>query len=86
MLILILIDVQYSQKAVFSFGKGSNCQNQSSSGSLHAVKKSSHPHPSKISISLPPTPPLTATWKTLHNKAVSLSLVKCLIGFEPGTF
>ena len=25
MLILILIDVQYSQKAVFSFEKGSNC-------------------------------------------------------------
>ena len=26
MLILILIDVQYSQKAAFSFEKGSNCQ------------------------------------------------------------
>ena len=39
MLILILIDVQYSQKAVFSFEKGSNHQDHSSSGSLHLVKK-----------------------------------------------
>ena len=40
MLILILIDVQYSQNAVFSFGKFSNCQNRSSSGSHHLVRKS----------------------------------------------
>ena len=39
MVILILIDVQYSQNAVFSFEKGSNCQNHSSSGSHHPVKK-----------------------------------------------
>ena len=39
MLILILIDVQYSQKAVFSFEKGSNDQNHFSSDSHHAVKK-----------------------------------------------
>ena len=38
MLILILIDVKYSQKAVFSFDKGSNGQNHSS-GSYHLVKK-----------------------------------------------
>ena len=38
MLILILIDVQYSQKAVFRFEKGMNCQNHSSSGSLHPIK------------------------------------------------
>ena len=38
MLILILIDVQYSKKAVFSFEKGLNRQNHSSSGSLHLVK------------------------------------------------
>ena len=38
MLILILIDVQYSQNAVFSFEKGSNHQNHSSS-SHHLVKK-----------------------------------------------
>ena len=38
MLILILIDVQHSQKAVFSFEKGLNRQNHSSSGSLHPVK------------------------------------------------
>ena len=50
MLILILIDVQYSQKAVFSFEKGLNHENQSS-GSLHLVKNP----PSKISDS-PTTP------------------------------
>ena len=33
MLILILIDVQYSQTTVFSFEKGSNRQNHSSSSS-----------------------------------------------------
>ena len=38
MLIFILIDVQYSQKAVFSFEKGSNDQNHSS-GSNHPVKE-----------------------------------------------
>ena len=45
MLILILIDVQYSQKAVFSFEKSSNSQNHFSSGFLHPVKIL----PSKIS-------------------------------------
>ena len=43
MLILILIDVQYSQKAVVSFEKGLNGQNHSSSGSHHPVKNSPHP-------------------------------------------
>ena len=38
MLILILIDVQYLQKAAFNFEKGSNSQNHSSSGSYHLVK------------------------------------------------
>ena len=50
MLILILIDVQYSQKAVFSFEKGLNHQNYPSPGSLHLVKRFP---PSKISN--PPT-------------------------------
>ena len=40
MLILILINVQYSQNAVFSFEKFSNRQNHSSSDSHHLVKKS----------------------------------------------
>ena len=40
MLILILIHVQYSQNAVFSFEKFSNRQNHSSSDSHHLVKKS----------------------------------------------
>ena len=39
MLILILIKVQYLQKVVFSFEKGSNGQNHSSSGSHHPIKK-----------------------------------------------
>ena len=51
MLILILIDVQYSQKAVFSFEKGLNLQNRSSSGSLHLVKKFP---PAKFLIPVPP--------------------------------
>ena len=64
MLILILIDVQYSQKTVFSFGKGLNGQNHSSSGSHHLVKNP----PSKISDS--PTGGdfsslVTAIWKIL---------------------
>ena len=50
MLILILIDIQYSQKAVFSCEKGSNGQNHSSSGLHHLVKKS------RNKISNPPTP------------------------------
>ena len=47
MLILILIDVQYSQDAVFSFEKGSNRQNRSSSCFRHLAKKSPlvPPHP-----------------------------------------
>ena len=58
MLVLILIGVQYLWKADFSFEKGLNRQNHSSSGSLHPVKKS----PSKISSGvkeIPPLPPLT---------------------------
>ena len=65
MLILILIDVQYSQTAVFSFEKGLNGQNYSS-GSHYPVKKI--PPPAKFPIPFPlggPPPPLTAIWKTL---------------------
>ena len=46
MLILILIDVQYLQKVVFSFEKGLDGQNHSSSGPNHLMT----PPPSKISI------------------------------------
>ena len=35
---MILIDVLYSQKAVFIFEKGSDCQNYSSSGYKQPVK------------------------------------------------
>ena len=52
MVILILIDVQYSHKAVFSFEKGSNGQNHISLGFLYLVKnlpyqnfRSPHPLP-----------------------------------------
>ena len=37
---VMLIDLQYSQKAVFSFEKGLNHQNHSTSGSYYPVKKS----------------------------------------------
>ena len=46
MLILILTDFQYSQKAVCSLKKGSNHENHSSLGSFHPIKKF---QPSKIS-------------------------------------
>ena len=58
------------QKVVFSFGKDSNHQNHSCSGSLYLVKKSHPP----VKFMIPPTggeftnPPLTAIWKTLYNK------------------
>ena len=58
MLILILIGVWYSQKAVFSFEKGSNCQNHFSSGSHQPVKK--FPQQNFL---IPP--PLTTIWKIL---------------------
>ena len=55
---LILIDVQYSLEAVFSFEKGLNGQNHSS-GFHHAVKNPC----SKISDS---PPSLSAIWTTFH--------------------
>ena len=63
-LIFILIEVQYSQKAVFSFEKGSNHQNHSSPDSLHLVKKIL---PSKISDS---PQPLATIWKTTIYKTL----------------
>ena len=54
MLVLILIDVQYSQKAGFSFEKSLNRQNHISSGFLSLVKT----FPIKVSDTLlhPPHP------------------------------
>ena len=46
MLILILINVQYLQKVAFSFEKGLNSQNHSSSGFDYPIKKS--PSPAKF--------------------------------------
>ena len=77
MLILILIDVQYSKSAVFIFEKYLNHQkNHSSSDSHHLVKKCHQQNfqsPSKWRRNLPPpphppTPPLTTSiWKTLFS-------------------
>ena len=65
-LILILIDVKYTQNAVFSFEKSSNYESDSCLGSHHAVEKSSLPAKCLIPTIPPPPPrPLTAIWKTL---------------------
>ena len=53
MSILILIDVQYSQNAVFRLEKCLSFQNHSSSGSIHLLKI----FPSKISDAPPPPQP-----------------------------
>ena len=80
MLILILIDVQYLQKAVFSFEKCSNGQNCYSSSPHHLIKKFP---PTKISDSLPAPPPplggrgipppLNTIWKTLDIQIIKLN-------------
>ena len=57
MLILILIDIQYSEKAVFSFEKNSICQNHSSSGSLNLLKNLLPPPPPPKPQNTPPPPP-----------------------------
>ena len=58
----MLINVQYSQKAIFSFEKGSTCQNHSSSDSLHPVKNP----PVKFSIFLGTTFPLPSLTGKCH--------------------
>ena len=82
MLSLIAIDVQHSQKAVFSFEKGLNCQNHSL-GSLHPVK---NPPPSvKSPIPPPPSPTpsapalLPAIWKihvTMLSPLIQVSTIQ----------
>ena len=62
MLILILIDVQYSQKAVCRFEKGSNSQNHFSLGPHHLVKEM--PPPEKFASS---PSSLNTIWKTQYN-------------------
>ena len=66
MLRWILIDVQYSQKAVFSFGKGLNRQNHSSSGSL--VNFPTSPLSHKISDSPPVGPSIDWALQFLKNE------------------
>ena len=66
MLILILTDVQYSQKAGFSFEKSLNRQNHISSGFLSLVKT----FPIKVSDTLlhpPSTPPIPTPYCYLEN-------------------
>ena len=65
MQILILIDDQYSQKAVFCFEKGQDCQNHSSSGSHHPVKKSPCIISDSTSLGVPLPQFLLFIWKTL---------------------
>ena len=61
MLTLILINVQYSQTAVFRFEKGPNCQNHSSPVSHHPAK----PPPSSVHYFLTKSPgnSLSFRWK-----------------------
>ena len=76
MLIYILIDVQYLQKAVFSFEKGLNGQNHSSSGSHHPLKNSplaKFPIPYWGTF---PAPLLNTVWKTVIHKDW-LNLILC---------
>ena len=68
MLVLILIDVQYLQKAVFSFGKGSYGQNYFSSGSQHPAINPPQ------QIFWPPPPPNLTPLTYLENPA-SLFLI-----------
>ena len=66
MLILISIDVQYLQNAVFSFDEGSNGQNHSSLSSRQLVEKFP---PAKLPIPhtgvIYPYPLFAVIWKTL---------------------
>ena len=84
MLILILIDFQYSQKVVFSFENGSNNQNHSS-GSLHTVKKSP---PVKFSIGGDSSPrPLPLFGKPCTLAALKYILtIQCQISYQPFCF
>ena len=77
MLILILIEVQYLQKAVFTFEKGSNCQNHSSSSSRRLVKRSPPVNipipPLRRGIYTLPPPPLCPTltlYRFLENHVI----------------
>ena len=74
MLVLILINVQYLQKVVFSFEKGLNAQNHSS-GSHHLIKKSDrHPRPPQQNFRFPSLHPLTLFGKPCKDFVVCLML------------
>ena len=67
MLILILIDIQYSEKAVFSFEKNSICQNHFSSGSLNLLKNLLPPP--QVKLPIPPPPPFYGYFENLASVA-----------------
>ena len=70
MLILVLIDVQYSQKAVFSFEKCSNCQ----FNPPQVPTKKSFPQQKNVSFSKTsdsPPPLITNIWKTITSWRVA---------------
>ena len=83
MLSLILIDIQYSQKANSSFEKGLNCQNHSSSSFLHPVKKfptskiSDSPH--HTGENLPPPHPVPLFRKSCINVTSFCQLQKAIL-------
>ena len=88
MLVLILIVVQYSEKAVFGFEKGWNCRNHSTSGSNHPVKNSP---PAKFPILPLPHPlsPYGKPWIAIFGLSFmdvicvsSLRLKSCLIVWQ----
>ena len=74
MLIVILIDVQYLQKAVLSFKKGLNRQNHSSLVSLPKLKECPPVmfliHGLTGQGEIPSLPPLTDIWKFLIYKTL----------------
>ena len=70
MLIMVLIDVKYSQKAIFSFEKGSIDQNHSSSGSHHPVIYRYLENPAKWT----PTSPRSQTTLKGYSIYVAISL------------
>ena len=70
MVILILIDVQYSHKAVFSFEKGLIGQNHSSSGYHHPVKKFAQANF--------PAPPLTPYCYLENHVVINILQRNCL--------
>ena len=82
MLILVLIDVQYSQKAIFSFEKGMIGRNHSFSGSYCPVKNPSNNSDSPHSLLLF-IKPCIFTLNSPFWCYLSLSVCMCVCSFTP---